>query len=341
MADVDRFFKTIEDDELPPVVAMGGAERAFVDEALGILRERALKGGIPEFNHDRLSGRDVAPDRVAGAARQLPTMAPRRLVEVHDADHLGEQGFDRLKEYLEDPAPETVLVFVFDKVNLSLKLPKLLKKTGLLAKFEHPREREMPQLVSMRARRHKVKLSRDSTEALALTVGTDLVLLERALEKLALVAEGREVELADISLHVADTHLEDAFSLINAVRAGDRAGALRSLGALERDRDRGAPMKLLGLLAWQMRQTVRVRALLDEGAGEDGVGGAMNLRGYRLKEALTAARRHDSRQHERRLMRVAATDRALKSSRVPMWRWIERLVLELCPERRPERRPRR
>ena len=65
-------------------------------------------------------------------------------------------------------------------------------------------------MVRMRARRHKLKLSGQATEALALTVGTDLVMLERAIEKLALVGEGREVELADISLHVADTHLEDA-----------------------------------------------------------------------------------------------------------------------------------
>src|SRR5690606_6802599 len=178
-------------------------------------------------------------------ARTLPTMAQRRLVEVHDADALADGGMDRLEAYLAAPLQETALVFVFGQMDARGKLVKALKKhKAHLMRFEHPREKEVPALVRMRARRYKLKLEHDAVEAVAVTVGTDLVLLDRALEKLALVAEGREATLADVSEHVADTHLEDAFGLVRAIANGNRKTALTTLSALKQNRDE--PLRLLG-----------------------------------------------------------------------------------------------
>lgn len=338
MSDVDRFFQVLEEQDPPAVIAVGGPERAFVDDTLRVVRERALAGAIVEFNHDRASARDLTCDAVVSLARTLPTMAPRRLVEVHDADALGEGGMERLEAFLAAPVPETVLVFVFGQMDARGRLVKALKKhKAHLMRFEHPRERDVPALVRMRARRHKLKLGGDAVEAVAVTVGTDLVLLDRALEKLALVAEGREVTLEDVSEHVADTHLEDAFGLVRALAEGNRKAALRTLAALEQNRDE--PLRLLGLIAWQLRRSLRARAILDEGGTDADVGNAFNLYPNRARELVSAARKVDRATHERRLLRVAVTDRALKQSRGSAWRWMERLVLELCPE--PRRAPAR
>jgi DNA polymerase III subunit delta len=335
VSDAERFFKGLEEGELPPVIAMGGPERAFVDDALRVLRERALAGAIVEFNHDRVAAKEVTCDGVISLAQTLPTMAPRRLVEVHDADALGEGGSDRLDAYLDRPAKETVLLFLFgEKMDARGKLAKSLKKRGAhMARFDHPRERDMPGLVRLRARRQTLTLSAEATEAIAITVGTDLVLLDRALEKLTLVADGREVSLEDIYEHVADTHLEDAFRLTRSLSDGDRAAALKSLAALEAARDE--PLRLLGLFAWQLRRVLRARVILDGGGGEAGVGQAFSLYSGRARELSDAARRFEVAEHERRLLRVVQTDRSLKQSRASQWRWMERLVLELCAPPRP------
>jgi DNA polymerase-3 subunit delta len=269
VSDAERFFKGLEEGELPPVIAMGGPERAFVDDALRVVRERALAGAIVEFNHDRVAATEVTCDGVIGLAQTLPTMAPRRLVEVHDADALKEGGSDRLDAYLDQPAKETVLLFLFgETMDARGKLVKSLKKRGAhMARFDHPRERDMPGLVRLRARRQKLMLSAEAAEAIAVTVGTDLVLLDRALEKLTLVAEGREVSLEDIYEHVADTHLEDAFRLTRSLSDGDRAAALKSLAALEAARDE--PLRLLGLFElelWEDEAEWAIK-LLDDDVG--------------------------------------------------------------------------
>lgn len=336
--DIADILDDLKDGELPTVLAIGGPERVLVDDALAIVRERALAGGLADFNHDRVKGRARSAQEIVNLARTLPTMAPRRLVEVHDADELGEDALRALDPYLDDPSPETTLVFVFGKFDKRQKFPKtLVKKAAMSARFEHPREREMPGLVRGRARRHKLKVSGDAAEALALTVGTDLGLLERAVEKLALVTEpGAELSVDDISAHVADTHLEDAFALGSAVAVGDRTTALRKLAALKQNRT--APLALMGMLAWQLRQVLRAREMLDEGAGEGDVTRQLKAYGARASTLMTAARRFDLRQHTRRLRRLAHIDRVLKfESRAPDWLWLERSVLELCPPQRPRK----
>lgn len=333
--DVDSFFRAIESDPLPPVIAMGGEERTLHDDALQIVRRRALEGGLADFNHDRVKAKSAGISAIINAARTLPTMAPRRLVEVEGAEDLGEDALVPLENYLKAPVPEAVLLFNFGKLDLRQKVGKLLSKHALTIRFEHPKEREMPRLVQTRARRHELYIDDEVAEALAVTVGTDLGFLERALEKLALVTEGRTVTLEAVSEHVADTHLEDAFAFGAALAASDRALALKRLHALEQNR--AAPLQLMGLVAWQLRQVIRARSLLDEGVPPRDVTAQLKAFGPRAQALIAAAKRFEPRSHARRLGRLGFIDQSLKSSRANGWRWMERMVLELCPPQRSRR----
>ena len=331
----DAFLAALAKDPLPLVIAMGGAERVYVDDALLMLRTSALAGGLVDFNHDRTSARDRSFQQIAGMCRTLPVMAKRRLVEVKDAGHIKEPDFDELTAYLTRPSPETVLVLLFDDIDLRDKLVKLVDKHALLCRFEHPKEREMPQHVQRRARRHQLRLDGNAVEALAATVGADLTLLERALEKLALVAEGGAGEwplitAALVEKHVADTHMEDAFAFARAVAKQQRGPALASLAALQAAREE--PLRLLGLLAWQLRLVARARALLEEGRSSQGVGSELSLYGDRLSATLELAKRGRSfADHADRLALQATADGLLKGSRQPPWLIMTRLVLALCP----------
>lgn len=327
--DPDAFFAAIEQGELPPVVAMGGAERVYVDDALGTLRRRALEGAIADFNHDRTSARERTVPEIVTMCRTFPVMARRRLVEVKDAGAIREAELEALGEYLDHPSPESVLVLVFDDIDLRDKLVKRVDKSALLCRFEHPKDRDMPTHVLRRAKRHKLKLDRDATEALAATVGADLTLLERALEKLVLVAEDGLVTAALVERHVADTHLEDAFAFARAVAKQERGPALAALAALQAAREE--PLRIIGLLAWQLRQIARARALLDDGLSPQQVGSELNLYGDRASTVLQVAKQLEMRGHAARLGHLAEADRLLKGSRQPPWLVMGRLVMDLCP----------
>jgi DNA polymerase-3 subunit delta len=325
----EAFFTILDNDKvpLPPVVAFGGAERVFVDDALTSLRARVLSGGLADFNHDRGTARERRGVDIVAMCKTLPVMAPRRLVEIKDADSLHDADVEVLAAYLESPSPETVLLLVFGEVDLRSKLPKLLEKSksALLCRFDHPKDREMPSLVLRRAKKLGLKVDGNAADALALTVGTDLTLLERALEKLAIaVDEGAPITAAAVSQHVADTHLEDAFAFVRAVAVADRKEAIRGAAQLQAAREE--PLRLIGLLAWQLRQVAQARALLDDGRDP-----AQELRlfGDRAAPVLKAARALSPERHARRLVQLAEADVGLKSSRQPPWLLMMRLIHEL------------
>jgi len=334
--DTDEFFNTIEGkDALPPVIAFGGAERVFVDDAVATLRGRVLSGGLADFNHDRTSARDKRAPDILSMCLTLPVMAPRRLVEVRDGDSFNEADVDALATYLERPATETVLMLVCGEIDFRSKFVKLLEKSKgcLVCRFDHPKDREMPGLVTRRAKKARLQLGPGAAEALAVTVGADLTLLERALEKLAIATEGT-VSARDVSDHVADTHLEDAFAFVAAVAGGNRQAAVDAAAQMQAAREE--PIRLIGLLAWQLRQVAQARSLLDEGKDP---ARELRLFGERAAPVLRAARALPPERHARRLAQLAEADVALKSSRQPPWLLMMRLVLDLTvPEPAPRRR---
>jgi DNA polymerase-3 subunit delta len=325
-ADTDEFFSTIEGKgTLPPVVAFGGAERVFVDDAVATLRGRVLSGGLADFNHDRTSARDRRAPDILAMCLTLPVMAPRRLVEVRDADSFNDADVEALAAYLVRPATETVLMLVCGEIDFRSRFVKLLEKsTGcLVCRFDHPTDGAMPGLVVRRAKKVGLSLGPGAAEALAVTVGADLTLLERALEKLAIACDGA-VSARDVSAHVADTHLENAFAFAAAVAVGNRQAAVAAAAQLQAAREE--PLRLIGLLAWQMRQVAHARVLLDEGKDP---ARELRLFGDRAAPVLRAARMLPAEGHARRLVLLAEADVALKSSRQPPWLLMMRLVQDL------------
>ncbi len=333
---LDTFFKKLEGATLPPVIAMGGPERVFVHDALDLIRAKTLVAGLSDFNHDRLDAKSHSAGQIKSCAETLPMMAPRRLVEVDNADDLRDDAIKTLTPLLDNPPQETVLVFVFGKFDQRQKAPKAVAKKSFACRFDHPRDREMPALVKRRGKKHGLSFDEDAVDALAVTVGTDLGFLERGLEKLALVADGRNVTVSDVSTHIADTHLEDAFLFAKRVAKADRKGALQTLHNLEVGR--AAPLSLLGLLGWQLRQVLRARSMLDEGVPGHEVTKELRAFGDRGRDLLSAAQAFDLNAHGRRLGRLAYVDQRIKSTPLDGFRLLERLVLELCPTGRARRR---
>jgi DNA polymerase-3 subunit delta len=255
----------------------------------------------------------------------LPVMAKQRLVEVRDADLANDADAEALAAYLDRPSPDTVMLLIAGDIDFRSRAMKTLEKSrgALVCRFDHPKEREMPALAARRAKKHGLKLAPGAADALAVTVGADLTLLERALEKLAIATDG-DVKANDVSAHVADTHLEDAFAFAAAVAGMDRKAAMAAAAQLQAAREE--PFRLLGLLAWQLRQVAQARALLDDGKDP---ARELRLFGDRVAPVLRAARALPPERHARRLVLIAETDMTLKSSRQPPWLVMMRLIAEL------------
>lgn len=91
-----------------------GTEPILKDEVVALLIERALDPSLRDFNLDILSAQQLEPDALASACSTLPMMADRRVVVVRDIESWKRKTKAKQPavQYLQRPAPETVLLIV-------------------------------------------------------------------------------------------------------------------------------------------------------------------------------------------------------------------------------------
>ncbi|MBI5493681.1 MAG: DNA polymerase III subunit delta [Deltaproteobacteria bacterium] len=305
--------KSADKDALPAVAWLCGEERLLVDDAHERLRARVLAVlQAPDFNHDRVSARGLPVDQLVGMCRTLPVMSPRRLVEVRDAELFPTAEHDKLVAYVKEPDPSCTLILVADgKPDMRMKLFKELNTLGVLKLFARPSEREVPAWITQRARKHGIMVDGGAADSLAAAIGADLMLLERALEKLRLVVgEGGVVSEDHVATHVAQTRVETSFRIVDAMSAGKMGEALQITLAVV---DAGEPpIRLLGALAWAQRNSIRfLDRLLD---GVPLADAARECRMFNAGAAEKRVRRAGRDGLVAGLLALADAERALKSS---------------------------
>lgn len=321
-----RWQQVTKTDAVPPVLALGGPERALVDDALAWVRQHALPKQARDLNWDRLDGARCDLGQVVAAARTLPMLADTRLIEVRDAQELKAADTAPLRDYLTRPSTQTRLVLIFGATAAKNPLWGVLHKAGRAFAFAHPQPWRMPGWVQQRARRLPLTVTEAGAQALAEAVGPDLLLVDRALERLAL--ESDVVTPENVARCVAQVPLDNVFALSRAVAEGNVRRALACLRQLPQGPD--VPLRLLGVWAWQLRQIVAARTVLQQGGDVHAVGKQLRLAGARLRTCVAMAQSGTLAGHCARLCYLRTLDEALKTSQVPAWLQLQRAVLALC-----------
>ena len=270
-----------------------------------------VEEGLRAFNVDRLYGGEIKVDDLVDATATLPMMSPRRVVVVLEAEKLlipkreskaADEELERLAAFFADPPPHATTVFVcgvVDKRRTSFK--KLIQAAQVVDCGTIGDPSDADRWVRARASALKISLDAAAVRALLERTGLDLVRLRAGLERLALYGMGQStISAEDVRQAVpAGPEVQADFGIANAISRNDPADALHEL---QLSLDAGAqPVMVLG----QLRLA------------------AEKLPGARLRKAIEA---------------VFRTDLALKSSGGEPRLLLERLVVELCEDRRPMRR---
>lgn len=284
----------VGDDELEKADVAG--------EFAGMVEE-----GLRAFNVDRLYGGDTKVDDLVDATATLPMMAPRRIVLVLEAEKLliprreskaAEEEQERLEAFLKGPPSHATIVFVCGAVDQRRRAVKLLiKEAQVVDCGTIGDEADAARWVKARAAKSGVALDAAAVKALIQRTGPDIVRLRAGIERLAIYGMGQEsITAEDVRQAVAaGPEAQTDFGIANAIGRNDVAGALHELHLAL---DAGAmPFFVLG----QLRLA------------------AERLPAHRLRNGIDALFRADV---------------ALKSSGGEPRVLLERLVVELCEERK-------
>jgi DNA polymerase-3 subunit delta len=338
----DAAIKEASQGKLRPLYLVVGEEQVLRDEVVAAIRAAALGTGIAAFNEDKFTAGETDVEKIIGAARTAPMMAPRRYVLVRSLERWDSQNpdaapsddkkmspLDRLTEYAGAPIDSTCMVLTGIKIDGRRKLSAIAKKENFVVACESLGRRELPEWIVERCKSRGNSIDPTVADLLAEIAGPSLSSVSDAVERLALFAgQGNEITEDAVTACVARVRTQDTWAVVGAVGERDLKKAWIALADAYDPRDRGLP--LLGALAWSIRQLAkfqlaqRAGASMDEAAKRAGV-----YQPFRARELAQRAKQFQGKELERWLSVLAETDLALKSSRRPADAILEEMLTRL------------
>ncbi|UQA60835.1 DNA polymerase III subunit delta [Polyangium aurulentum] len=334
---------------LKPVYLVVGEERYLSDRVLAALRDATMKGGIAGFNEDKFLAGEASVDAVLSAAKMVPMMAKRRFVlarglerwegkksESDDDDDApvdkggkGGSPLDALAEYAKAPVSSTVLVLSANKLHGQRKIVTAAKKGDFIVNCEPLSRKELPNFVRKMAKEKGHDIAPDVADHLAEIAGPELGYVADAIERLSLfVGEGAPITDDAVATMVTKVRQSTVWELLDALTKRRIDKAMATLSDVVDPKDGG--LKLLGAVAWSVRQLVKMESALREGANVTEAAARAGVPPFRANDAAQTVRALPRGTLTVWLKLLAEADRALKSSRRTAQSILETMVISMC-----------
>jgi len=358
-APAEHFVSEVKARKLRPAYVFVGDEVFFRDRCRDALFEHLVPAGLREFSfYDLdLAATDLA--EILDRARTASLMAPFQVFFIRNVKTLYGRGshqeeFAAIEQYVKDPNPDAVLIFVADHISI----PADVRKMELADRDRYDRIREtlgeycgMVELarveegegmrwVTDTTAARGVKIDSDAARELVDALGADLLLVSSELEKLILyVGEKRRITLGDVETMVLAAKQRSLYELTDAITAKDRPRALGVLEAvLASGEGEDASIGLLYMLARTFRQMLVIleKNVRDSRAIWQALWQGFRVPPFAAEDIIRQARRYMSRREiTQAIRRIARADLELRSNPPSKRLVLERLVLDLCAEPKP------
>jgi DNA polymerase III subunit delta len=279
---------------------------------------------------------------VLSAVRTLPMMARRRFVLVRGLERWdakegseakpskGKEPFDKLIEYAKSPLDSTVLVLVGAALDKRRRIVNSARSEGWLVSCEALKREELPLWIERAVRARGNTIGRHVADLIAELTGPELAPVADAVERLCLyVGAGGDVTEDAVGECVVRLRPATVWELVGAVGRRDAGAALAALERVYDPADRG--LRLVGVLAWSVRQLVKFEAAVREGASPPEAAARAGAPPFKARELAQQVKLIPRAELERWLVRLAELDAALKggSKRLPKSS-LEFVILSMC-----------
>ena len=352
----ERFVSEVVNRKLRPAYVFVGDEVFFRDRCRQALLEHLVPADLREFSLHDLDLAEVSLAEVLDRARTPSLMAPFQVFFIRGVKNLygrgsHEEEFAAIEEYLKDPNPAAVLVFVADHISIPADVRRMemtdrdryeriretLGEYCGIVELARVDENDGTRWVMEKAQGEDVKIEQDAARELVDALGADMMLVSRELEKLVLFAgEKKRITLGDVETMVLAAKQRSLYELTEAISAKDKSRALAVLDALlsagEGDE---AAIGHLYMLARTFRQML---VILEKNVRDTRTIWQVLWQGFRVppfaaEEIIRQARRYKSRRELTRALRlIARADMALRSNPPSKRLVLEQLVMQLAEE---------
>jgi len=183
-----------------PVYLLTGEEDYYIDGASDYIEKNIVDEGFRDFDQTVLYGRDVNMATVIAYAKQFPMMSPVKLVLVKEAQDIPVKEWELLAAYLDNPLPQTLLVFCYrhKKLAKNTKAYKAIDKAGVVFEKAKLRDYQLPDWIGTFVNRHGHTITQKGAVLIAESLGADLGKIANELRKVFISLQPGEVINEDI-----------------------------------------------------------------------------------------------------------------------------------------------
>lgn len=331
----DRLERQLAGEPLRPVYLVAGAEPLIVLECADAIRAKAREEGYGEREvYDVEAGFDW--NSLSRGLASMSLFSSRRLFDLRlPTGKPGKEGSEALREYCENPPPDTVLLITAQEWSKQHagKWSEAITKVGHLVTMYSLKPHELGDWLQRRLRSRGLVATPDAVRRLADRVEGNLLAAAQEVDKLALlVADKREaIDLAQMEALVADSSRFDVFKLVDAALAGESARAVRMLAALRAEGEQVA-----GLMPMVAKEVLTLCALARAGSGGNLMSAMREARIWESKQAVyrRAVERHPPSRWEAFAAECGRIDRTAKGrGDGDPWLMLERLLVSIAEAR--------
>lgn len=331
------FLKAVQSRALKPVTTFLGEEAFLKDRALDAVLTRFPDDESRRYNFRCLVGEEIKDSSFLEDAGTLPMFSEMKVIYIRNAEAL-DKSLGKFKEsmerYLQNPSPETLLIFDVDKWEGRSKLKGVLASRSDIVEFNPLSERELPAWITSHLRTLNFQIDSMAIQALVDRTGVDLQKIASELDKLMLLCQSQKrIGAADVEKMVGYSPVATVWQWTDAImdqkveKAIDLLNDLLLLGE--------EPIKCVGILAKQYEKMILTKEMVQQKVPEATIAQKIGKPAYYLRPYLNQISRYSMEDLVKAMNILSATDRALKSSQALDQTVLHLMTMQLCRLKTP------
>ncbi|HHW69201.1 MAG TPA: DNA polymerase III subunit delta [Tenericutes bacterium] len=232
-----------------------------------------------------------------------------------------DHNIDYLNTYLNSPSTDTILIFITnnEKIDERKKITKSIKKNYIIKEFNNNNSNEYIM---------NYNIDKETFNYLKNYVGNDNYVIENELKKITLYKnDNSKITKEDIN-KISSKNIDiDLFSFIDKIIMKNKKEALLIYNELKKYNEE--PIKLIVMVANQIRIMYQSKELLKRGYTEKNISETLNIHPYRVKLAIEKSYTYDSKILLDYLKKLADMDENIKKGLIDKYSAFELFIITM------------
>lgn len=259
----------IKGKRFAPVYILMGEEPYYSDLIIEAILQNVLEPQERDFNQTVVYAQDTTTADILQACRRYPMFAPRQLVMVKEAQHLTK--LDILEGYVENPAPETVLVLAFTGKSVDKRTAFYKKAKAKCVIFESTAisEWNVARWITTYMQEQGYSITPDAASLMAEHTGNTLRKIVLEADKLfkGMPLDKKEITVKDVETNIGISREFSAFELSKALVFKDYDKAYKIAGFFAANQKKYPLVLTLGAMFFFFSRLLKCHAYYAQDGG--------------------------------------------------------------------------